>query len=61
MSNADSKNDVAPVESSRFGQWLGRTIAIILILIAAVVAIATFSGGNNQPTPESATPSNPFK
>lgn len=61
MSNADSKDDVAPVESSKFGQRLGRTIAIVLILLAAVVAIATFSGGGNQPAPESTPPSNPFK
>lgn len=62
MSNADSKDDVAPVESSRFGQRLGRTIAIVLVLLAAVVAIATFSGGgSNQPAPESVPSSNPFK
>lgn len=60
MSNADSKDGVAPVESSRFGKGLGRIVAIGLILIAAFVAIATFSGGS-QPVPETAPSSNPFK
>jgi hypothetical protein len=60
MSNADQKDGVAPVESSRFGKRFGRTIAIALILIAALVAIATFSGGN-QPAPETTPSSNPFK
>lgn len=48
MSSADQKDDVSPVESSRFGKWFGRVIAIVLILIAALVAFATFSGNDSE-------------
>lgn len=60
MSSPDPKDSVTPVESSSFGKRFGRTIAIVLILIAALVAIATFSDGN-QPAPETVPSNNPFK
>ncbi len=60
MSNADPKDGVAPVESSRFGKRLGRTIATVLVLIAALVAVAILSGGN-QSAPEIVPSTNPFK
>jgi hypothetical protein len=52
MSNVDPKDNVAPVESSRFGKRLGRFVAIVLVLVAALVAVVTFSGGDSQPAVE---------
>lgn len=56
MSNADPKEEM-PVEPSRFGKRFGRTIAVVLILFAALVAIGTISVGDTsssqQPAPES--------
>jgi flagellar basal body-associated protein FliL len=60
MSNADPKDNVAPVESSRFGKRFGRIAAIVLLVLAALVAAATFLGNGSQSASEPAKSTNPF-
>jgi hypothetical protein len=43
--SAEKSGDEPLVQPSKFGKRLGRTIAVVFILFAILVAVDTFSGG----------------